>query len=351
MAINIINATLQMRHGLEQDFDSDQMTVGEWAISTDSKYVRMCFLPGIVIRMATYEGFEKDMIEIQKILKECQDIKLAVETMADLAEQHKNDSASSALLSESWAHGNTGVRVGESTNNSEYYSNQSKNEADRAKNEADRAASIVGIDIDSELSEISTNPVQNKVVTKHLENKVSIDGDSSSTTVTFEAATQRAGIESGDSLAVAFGKLAKFCSDLDPHAFNPLANNLTTNTSGYGMDARQGPVIDKKISDVKTEVSELNTNMFVTGAFSGNWLPGFFINGMGFTVIIPKHSKKHTLTITSARIFTLEGGWVDTAISTIADMPNCWRVILETDAAMKLTSGYAYIADLAGQIK
>lgn len=254
MAINIINATLQMRHGLEQDFDSDQMTVGEWAISTDSKYVRMCFLPGIVIRMATYEGFEKDMIEIQKILKECQDIKLAVETMADLAEQHKNDSASSALLSESWAHGNTGVRVGESTNNSEYYSNQSKNEADRAKNEADRAASIVGIDIDSELSEISTNPVQNKVVTKHLENKVSIDGDSSSTTVTFEAATQRAGIESGDSLAVAFGKLAKFCSDLDPHAFNPLANNLTTNTSGYGMDARQGPVIDKRIN-------ELNTNL------------------------------------------------------------------------------------------
>jgi len=114
-----------------------------------------------------------------------------------------------------------------------------------------------------------------------------------------------------------------------------------------------------KLSDLKTvnksnlvaAINEQNTNMFVTGAFSGSWLPGFFINGMGFTVIIPKHSKKHTLTITSARIFTLEGGWVDTAISTIADMPNCWRVILKTDAAMKLTSGYAYIADLAGQIK
>ncbi len=114
-----------------------------------------------------------------------------------------------------------------------------------------------------------------------------------------------------------------------------------------------------KLSDLKTvnksnlvaAINEQSTNMFVTGAFSGSWLPGFFINGMGFTVIIPKHSKKHTLTITSARIFTLEGGWVDTAISTIADMPNCWRVILKTDAAMKLTSGYAYIADLAGQIK
>ena len=291
MAINIINATLQMRHGLEQDFDSDQMTVGEWAISTDTKYVRMCFLPGIVIRMATYEGFEKDMIEIQKILKECKDIKLAVETMADLAEQHKNDSASSALLSESWAHGNTGVRVGESTNNSEYYSNQSKNEADRAKNEADRAASIVGIDIDSELSEISTNPLQNKVVTKHLKNKVSIDGDASSTTVTFEAATQRAGIESGDSLSVAFGKLAKFCSDLDQHAFNPLANNLTTNTEGYGMDARQGPVIDKKISDVQTSISELNTNIVNIGNqvntgiyMSNDNIDNYWVNGYSSSI-------------------------------------------------------------------
>lgn len=141
----------------------------------------------------------------------------------------------------------------------------------------------------------------------------------------------------------AMGK-TKWSKILDKIRSVLFANNLTTNTSGYGMDARQGPVIDKRIN-------ELNTNMFVTGAFSGSWLPGFFINGMGFTVIIPKHSKKHTLTITSARIFTLEGGWVDTAISTIADMPNCWRVILKTDAAMKLTSGYAYIADLAGQIK
>ena len=90
-------------------------------------------------------------------------------------------------------------------------------------------------------------------------------GDISEKTVTFETAAQRAGIESGDSLSVAFGKLAKFCADLDQHAFNPLANNLTTNTAGYGMDARQGPVIDKKISDVQTSVDELNTKMIGEG--------------------------------------------------------------------------------------
>lgn len=70
MAINTINATIQMRKGLERDFDADQMTAGEWAVSTDTKYVRMCFAPGIVLRMATYEGFELDMEEIQEILKE-----------------------------------------------------------------------------------------------------------------------------------------------------------------------------------------------------------------------------------------------------------------------------------------
>jgi len=92
--------------------------------------------------------------------------------------------------------------------------------------------------------------------------------------------------------------------------------------------------------------------MFVTGAFSGSWLPGYMINGMGFTIIIPKHYKSHTLTVSSARIFTPSSNeWASTAVSSIVDMPNCWRVILKTDASMGLTSGYAYIADLAGQIK
>lgn len=96
MAINTIKATIQMRKGLERDFDADQMTAGEWAVSTDTKYVRMCFAPGIVLRMATYEGFELDMEEIREILKECQDIQVAVDAMADLAEQHRNAAAASA---------------------------------------------------------------------------------------------------------------------------------------------------------------------------------------------------------------------------------------------------------------
>lgn len=70
---------IRMRRGNEADFDPEKMLPGEWAVSTDTKYVRMCFAPGIVLRMATYEAFESDMAEIRKILSECQSIQTAVE--------------------------------------------------------------------------------------------------------------------------------------------------------------------------------------------------------------------------------------------------------------------------------
>lgn len=70
---------IKMRRGNEADFDPSKMLPGEWAVSTDTKYVRMCFATGIVLRMATYEAFESDMAEIRKILLECQSIQTAVE--------------------------------------------------------------------------------------------------------------------------------------------------------------------------------------------------------------------------------------------------------------------------------
>lgn len=70
---------IRMRRGNEADFDPSKMLPGEWAVSTDTKYVRMCFSPGIVLRMATYEAFESDMAEIRKILSQCQNIQTAVE--------------------------------------------------------------------------------------------------------------------------------------------------------------------------------------------------------------------------------------------------------------------------------
>lgn len=79
--------------------------------------------------------------EITEEYKQYADTKLA-ETMKQrqLAETAKKEADESALLSESWAHGNTGARPEENTDNASYWSQQSKTDADRAKEEADRAS-------------------------------------------------------------------------------------------------------------------------------------------------------------------------------------------------------------------
>lgn len=133
MAIQTIKATIQMRKGAEQNFDPSQMTAGEWAVSTDSKKVWMCFSPGIVRRMATYEAFEQDMLEVQTILATCQDIQAAVERFMQLAQQHSAQAEEWSVTSKSWAVGGTNTRAGENTDNSKYYSQKSKESSDTSK--------------------------------------------------------------------------------------------------------------------------------------------------------------------------------------------------------------------------
>lgn len=77
MALN--SGKILMRRGQEANFDPNKMMPGEWAVSLDSKYVRMCFSPGVCIRMATYEAFEADMEQIREILAECQTVEEAVQ--------------------------------------------------------------------------------------------------------------------------------------------------------------------------------------------------------------------------------------------------------------------------------
>lgn len=74
----ITSARMQIKRGNEVDFDSERMLVGEWALSTDKRIVRICVAPNTCIRMATYDAFEVDMAEVQKILEECQSIEEAV---------------------------------------------------------------------------------------------------------------------------------------------------------------------------------------------------------------------------------------------------------------------------------
>lgn len=265
MAVQTIKATIQMRKGNEKKFDPDKMTAGEWAVSLDSKKVWMCFRPGLVLRMATYEGFEQDMIEIQDILATCQDIQAAVERFMNLAQQHASHAESWSTSSKSWAVGGTGTREGENTNNSKYWSQQAEREADRAKMEADRAAAISGIDIDSELNESSANPVQNRVVTKELNKKLSKEGgDGSNIIVNFEQAMERLNVSNGDKFSVFAGKVKKWFFDLKQVAFSgnyndlnnklSIVNNLLATSSGYVLDATQGKILNDKITEKHNEL-------------------------------------------------------------------------------------------------
>lgn len=75
----------------------------------------------------------------------------------------------------------------------------------------------------------------------------------------FTKAATRTNIASGDTHRTIFGKICKFFADLGTSAFSGLANNLTTTAAGYGMDARQGPVIQQKFDQIN---SNLDGNRF-----------------------------------------------------------------------------------------
>lgn len=172
MAINTVKATILMRHGLKKDFDPDQMTAGEWAVSVDQikadQIVWMCFAPGVVKRMGTYDDFESMIAEAtgdirNQYIAVFNEIKEAMEVLEASAADSASEAGSSrdaaagsaeqaaqsagraedfSKESESHSHGGTGIRPGEDTDNSKYWSEQSRDEYERAKREADRAESF-----------------------------------------------------------------------------------------------------------------------------------------------------------------------------------------------------------------
>lgn len=81
MALN--TGKILMRRGQEANFDPNKMMPGEWAVSLDSKYIRMCFSPGVCVRIATYEAFEADMETIRDILLRCETIENAINEIYD----------------------------------------------------------------------------------------------------------------------------------------------------------------------------------------------------------------------------------------------------------------------------
>lgn len=193
MALN--SGKILMRRGQEVNFDPDKMSPGEWAVSLDTKYVRMCFAPGICVRMATYESFEADVQQIQQIILECRTIEEAVTRI------NNEITVKAEAVAE--------------------YVEQARQYRDEAKQYRDEAEQFVG---DSYLTEDS-----------------SID---------FTEASTRENISSSDTVKIIFGKIKKIFSDLKPHAFVNTTNNLLATQSGTALDAVQGKTLNDKIESM-----------------------------------------------------------------------------------------------------
>ena len=136
---------IQMRRGLEIDFNPDKMKPGEWAVSLDSKYVRMCFAPGLCFRMATYESFEEDMQEIQNILtsvnstKEAIDaIKLVIDEKATIVTEKTDQALQYADVATQKAQEATDASnsASESATNANAYATSARESADMASTKA-----------------------------------------------------------------------------------------------------------------------------------------------------------------------------------------------------------------------
>lgn len=150
------------------------------------------------------------------------------------------------------------------------------NQAAQAANDAAEAVkeAVSGVINDSEKSSLTTYSSE-KIETEFIKKT----GDVSLSTVTFNVAIERANIQSGDTLAVAFGKLSKFCADLQPHAFAAPVNNLTGTDASLPLAAPQGKVLKAEIDELKYFTSiaptgassfEANKNMLLVDAGNVN---------------------------------------------------------------------------------
>ena len=309
-------ALMQQYRGNERDFDPLKMKPGQFAVSLDKKYVRMCFGAGVVERIALYDAFEEDMKQIQQILTTCEDIQDAVEAFEKLAELHATTAEKYSIESKSWAVGGTGTREGEDTNNSQYYSQQSKVEADRAKSEADRAAAVVDIDVATVNKAGIVKPDNKSIVVladgtmkTHFINVIEIPGDAdlynyknpgfyacymTATAMTLKncptrkAFSMTVGKHSGVYQEIieyspdgpkrfvrnyypgsdVWGPDYRIYTEADPPPATTITNNLLATVPGTALDAVQGEALDGKISELNRKLTYYVKVINVTASVS-----------------------------------------------------------------------------------
>lgn len=127
------------------------------------------------------------------------------------------------------------------------------------------------IDVDSELSETSTNPVENKVIYQEKIKRMAQNWSGSEQYVSLGIGEPDSSTQIGSYLDVESGKvyyggnsswsyvhtLSSIYDALNNKVNKSnIVNNLVTTEEGYALDARQGEALDGKITELKKSVSD-----------------------------------------------------------------------------------------------
>lgn len=237
--------TIQMRRGLESQMDKSKFLPAEFGATTDTKKLFFAFGAGDVQQLATYQNLEGLMAQALAGLEEeylgsiTQATQNAINatSRANSATTAANQAAEEANeIIDAFKEAVDGTVISDnSVSSSTAYSSQ-KIESDFLKKN------------DAELEYAKETEVEANYLKKN--------GNGSNVTVTFQQAAQRAGIQSGDSLAVAFGKLAKFCADLQDYAFSAPVAALTSTDSTRPLAASMGKQLN---DDFTAKFKSLNS--------------------------------------------------------------------------------------------
>lgn len=248
---------IQHRHGEFKDFDPNKMVTAELAVVTSGdpasptgRTLYICFAPGVVKRIVSYEDFEN---ELQN----------ATEEIQQAFTQEIRTAITNSIAATNAA-------------------NEAKEAADLAAEAARKAAEAAG---------------------------AYVLGDISGKTVKFTEAEGRENINTGESTATMFGKIKKWFADLKNIAFTgdysdllnspEIVNNRTTTKEGTVLDGRQGKAIQDEFDKLNTKIEkEYQAILHVTDLTGNGNIPNFrnykefviIVNAAGFTTshYIPK---------------------------------------------------------------
>lgn len=219
--------TIQMRRGLESQMDKSKFLPAEFGATTDTKKLFFAFGAGDVQQLATYQNLEG----------------LMAQALAGLEEEYLGS-------------------ITQATQNAINATSQASSAATAANQAADEANEIIDAfkeAVDGTVISDSSPSSSTAYSSQKIENVfLKKSGDGSNVTVTFQQAAERAGIQPGDSLAVAFGKLAKFCADIQDYVFSAPVASLASTDATRPLAASMGKRLN---DDFTAKYNNLNSSL------------------------------------------------------------------------------------------